>query len=106
LLIGTPQRIAAFRAQRRSYNEATKHHNAMTTDTLILQKLYKMPESMKTELLHFAEFLLQKKENALSQEAEITSETKPYRQIGTMKGIVTYMADDFDAPLEDFAEYM
>lgn len=28
------------------------------------------------------------------------------RQLGTMKGTVLYMADDFDAPLDDFAEYM
>ena len=28
------------------------------------------------------------------------------RQLGTMKGSVLYMAADFDAPLEDFEEYM
>lgn len=28
------------------------------------------------------------------------------RQLGTMAGTVLYMAPDFDAPLEDFAEYM
>jgi len=28
------------------------------------------------------------------------------RQFGTMKGTVLYMAPDFDAPLEDFKEYM
>ncbi|HET6883400.1 MAG TPA: type II toxin-antitoxin system prevent-host-death family antitoxin [Pirellulales bacterium] len=28
------------------------------------------------------------------------------RQLGTMKGSVRYMAPDFDAPLEDFREYM
>jgi len=28
------------------------------------------------------------------------------RQLGTMKGTVLYMAPDFDAPLEDFGEYM
>lgn len=27
-------------------------------------------------------------------------------QFGSMKGFVTYIADDFDAPLEDFKEYM
>lgn len=25
---------------------------------------------------------------------------------GSMKGLIKYMADDFDAPLEDFKEYM
>jgi len=28
------------------------------------------------------------------------------RQLGTMRGTVLYMAPDFDAPLEDFKEYM
>ena len=31
---------------------------------------------------------------------------KSSRQLGTMKGSVLYMAPDFDAPLEDFKEYM
>ncbi|MFD2573352.1 DUF2281 domain-containing protein [Spirosoma soli] len=28
------------------------------------------------------------------------------RRFGTLKGLITYMADDFDAPLNDFKEYM
>jgi antitoxin (DNA-binding transcriptional repressor) of toxin-antitoxin stability system len=28
------------------------------------------------------------------------------RRLGTMKGSVLYMAPDFDAPLDDFREYM
>ncbi len=28
------------------------------------------------------------------------------RKFGTLKGLITYMADDFDAPLDDFKEYM
>lgn len=37
--------------------------------------------------------------------AEATPE-RPPRQLGTLKGTVLYMAPDFDAPLEDFKEYM
>ena len=33
------------------------------------------------------------------------SQPKP-RQLGTLKGTVLYMAPDFDAPLDDFKEYM
>jgi prevent-host-death family protein len=33
-------------------------------------------------------------------------EEKPKRQLGIAEGFVLYMADDFDAELEDFAEYM
>lgn len=31
---------------------------------------------------------------------------KPRRRFGSMKGLVEYIADDFDAPLEDMKEYM
>ena len=31
---------------------------------------------------------------------------KPARKAGSAKGMVVYMADDFDAPLEDFKDYM
>ena len=30
----------------------------------------------------------------------------PRRTLGTMRGTVLYMAPDFDAPLEEFKEYM
>lgn len=33
-------------------------------------------------------------------------DTPPRRQLGIAEGFVLYMADDFDAPLDDFAEYM
>ena len=37
--------------------------------------------------------------------ASPAAERKP-RQPGTLRGTVLYMAPDFDAPLEDFKEYM
>jgi antitoxin (DNA-binding transcriptional repressor) of toxin-antitoxin stability system len=35
-----------------------------------------------------------------------TGERPVPRRLGTMRGTVLYMAPDFDAPLEDFKEYM
>ena len=32
--------------------------------------------------------------------------TKKNRKFGSMKGLVKHIADDFDAPLEDFKDYM
>ncbi len=32
--------------------------------------------------------------------------TKPHRTFGTLHGTVVHMASDFDAPLDDFGEYM
>ena len=37
---------------------------------------------------------------------EATPERKRARQLGTLQGTVSYIAPDFDAPLEDFREYM
>ena len=36
----------------------------------------------------------------------IAASAQPQRKLGTLKGTVTYMADDFDAPLDEFKEYM
>jgi hypothetical protein len=33
-------------------------------------------------------------------------EQKPKAVFGSGKGMIAYMADDFDAPLEDFKDYM
>ena len=33
-------------------------------------------------------------------------EPRPHARRGSAKGLVLYMADDFDAPLDDFKEYM
>lgn len=41
----------------------------------------------------------------LSKHEDQNGSKKPL-QFGSMKGLVLYMADDFDAPLEDFEEYM
>ena len=30
---------------------------------------------------------------------------KPERKLGTAKGLVQFISDDFDAPLDDFADY-
>ncbi len=37
---------------------------------------------------------------------EAKTEKMPRRQLGTLKGTVRCFAPDFDAPLDDFKEYM
>ncbi len=40
---------------------------------------------------------------------KLNDEPKPKkkeRKFGSMKGLVVYIADDFNAPLEDFKEYV
>ena len=36
----------------------------------------------------------------------VMTQPKPRRRAGSAKGLIVFMADDFDAPLEDFKEYM
>jgi prevent-host-death family protein len=38
--------------------------------------------------------------------SEPESKSRPRRKPGSAKDVILYMADDFDAPLEDFKEYM
>ncbi len=71
----------------------------MIEQTLI-QEIHTLPESLKQEVLHFVQFLKQK------QNIQIESpKPRKKRKAGSAKGEII-MADDFDAPLEDFAEYM
>jgi Protein of unknown function (DUF2281) len=42
----------------------------------------------------------------LEQDEELSASKTPQRQAGTLKGTVKYMAPDFDAPLDEFREYM
>jgi hypothetical protein len=52
---------------------------------------------MQQEVLDYIEFLLHKSHQHISSR-------KPFA--GCMKGTFTYMSDDFNAPLDDFNEYM
>ncbi|HEY2911377.1 MAG TPA: hypothetical protein VGI99_14095 [Gemmataceae bacterium] len=38
--------------------------------------------------------------------AALSAEPARERRLGTQRGSVLYMAEDFNAPLEDFKEYM
>jgi hypothetical protein len=42
----------------------------------------------------------------LEQDEVLSTSKLPIRRAGTLKGTVKYMAPDFDAPQDDFREYM
>ena len=48
---------------------------------------------------------LEQLKKLLDQELSTKVVKKP-RKFGCMKGLVKYMAEDFNAPLEDFKDYM
>ncbi len=75
----------------------------MTVDAEILQTLVKMPEPLKTELLHYAKYLIEN----YSKDASQVESSQNKRRAGILKGtFVLPLPDDFDEPLEDFKEYM
>lgn len=66
----------------------------------ILEKLEKLPEPLQTEVLHYIEFLLEE----YAKQSPVETPRKK-RKAGLLKGKI-WMADDFDAPLEDLKDYM
>ncbi|MFZ4633271.1 MAG: DUF2281 domain-containing protein [Saprospiraceae bacterium] len=64
---------------------------------LILEKIKELPLFQQQELLDFAEYLIRKYGNI---------EPEKKRMAGSLKGFLIYMAEDFNAPLEDFKDYM
>jgi hypothetical protein len=69
-----------------------------SSDALLFKKLSQLPESLKSEAMDFIDFLLTKKKKP-------SKTNKPKRAYGSMKGLIA-MSPDFDAPLEDFKDYM
>ena len=64
-----------------------------------LMKMYEtMSENDRKELYDFALFLISRNEE------KVVSQKKSY--FGALKDKISYIAPDFDEPLEDFAEYM
>lgn len=70
-------------------------------------------EDAQTHLSELIARLQPREEVAITQAdrpvARLVAERRPEpqpRRLGTLKGAVLYMAPDFDAPLDDFKEYM
>lgn len=68
-------------------------------NTLLHSKLSNLPEHLKAEVADFIDYL------ATKYQADQPTSNHPKPQFGSGKGMFV-MHDDFDEPLEDFAEYM
>jgi len=62
----------------------------------VYSALNELPQNALQELYDFAEFLLLKHKPI----------EKKHPKAGFLKGVLIYMSDDFNEPLEDFKEYM
>ena len=88
----------------------TKNQESSTNISLddeVLKIFAKMPDALKIEVLHYAEYLLNKGIEKSSGVAIASDDIpkKKYRQAGTMAGLIV-MSDDFDEPLAEMQEYM
>lgn len=66
-----------------------------------------MPDALKTELWHYAEYLLTKSDQTEENKQAVKESVTVKRTLaGSIKGtFVLPLANDFDAPLEDFDYY-
>ena len=71
----------------------------MTTDFALWKAIFRMPSSLKAELLNYAEYLLAK------QAQSAPADSGQQYGFGCWSGKVS-MAADFDAPLDDMKDYM
>ena len=65
----------------------------------LMKMYYTMNALEQKELYDFALFLI-------SRSAEIQRPENKKSCFGALKNKITYISPDFDAPIEDFAEYM
>jgi hypothetical protein len=70
--------------------------------SILLEKLEALPESLQNEVLDFIDFLSERYKKNQAVEA-----LPKKRRSGILKGtFVLPLPDNFDDPLEEFAEYM
>jgi hypothetical protein len=66
----------------------------------IIALLAQMPSEQRERVLNYF------RERSANFTKESPPKEKPRPVFGSGKDAILYMADDFDAPLEDFADYM
>ena len=71
----------------------------ISLDNEVLKIFAKMPDALKIEVLHYAEYLLSKGIEKPSIASDDIPEKK-HRQAGAMAGMIV-MSDDFDEPLSE-----
>jgi len=77
----------------------------MTTETKILEAISQMPETLKQEILHYAQYLIEKYSRNSEEQEELEQPKQKRGGFGILKDKI-WISDDFDEPLEDMKEYM
>ncbi|MEM6452445.1 MAG: DUF2281 domain-containing protein [Cyanobacteria bacterium P01_D01_bin.105] len=79
----------------------------MTLESSILNNLKKLPEAMQQAVFLYTEFLVTRSAQSGVNQLESAAETSSNKRdgLGIWKNKI-WIADDFDAPIDDFQEYM
>jgi hypothetical protein len=79
----------------------------MVTETEIIQTITQMPESLKQELFHYANYLINNYSAPIAEQPPLQNDKPRKRRSGILQGtFVLPLAEDFDEPLDEFKEYM
>jgi hypothetical protein len=77
--------------------------------TELMDMINKLPADKQKEVENLVSSLLFETNAKMLntfEKAKTDAGPKKRMEFGELKGLVTYIADDFDEPLEDFKEYM
>ncbi len=80
----------------------------MASETDLIQTIQKMPESLRQELFHYANNLINNSSESIAQPNALQEDISvKKRRSGILKGtFVLPLAEDFDESLDGFNEYM
>jgi hypothetical protein len=76
------------------------------------KKIAQLPADLKLKAEGYVDALLNEynlkptDDNISASNEAHQNQVKPRAGFGSMKGLIKYMADDFDAPLDEFKDYM
>jgi antitoxin (DNA-binding transcriptional repressor) of toxin-antitoxin stability system len=74
--------------------------------TLTIEQVQTQLPQLIEKLQPGEEIIITRDDKAVARLVKEEKSERPPRKLGTLKGTVLYMAPDFDAPLEEFKEYM
>ena len=74
--------------------------------TVTLEEAKAHLDQLIAELRPGDAIIITRDQKPVARLAAIEEAARPARRLGTLKGTILHMAPDFDAPLEDFREYM
>ncbi|WP_205679022.1 type II toxin-antitoxin system Phd/YefM family antitoxin [Aquisphaera insulae] len=84
-----------------------KREGSDTMPTVSLEEAKKDLDELIHKLTPAEELLITENDQIVARLVAVTPPKKREpRRLGTLKGTVLYMAPDFDAPLDDFKDYM